>query len=634
MLPIQAAAAPCICPPSPLFFLGGMERERRQGWRGDGDREDEMRTRPTGVGGSEREQCLTHHCSSSHPSRCRRRPPPQSSRFNNDQTTSLMPKERISRQGIPVLVRVVAPPLTPERVAIDLVAVLDVRCGGVLVPVNRMDLLNKAMELVMDKLSSQDRLAIVPVQSSPIAMGEDLLEMNVNGRAEAAKRVKSLAVGGGDNLSTALNKAVTNRAGFVILISDCNDSSILNETMNLSYSVHAFGFRDAHNPRAMHHIANSSTGTYGILNDEHDGITDDFTGCLNNIASIVAVDTQVNISCDLGSTATLSAIESGRFKREIKDDRTSGFITAGALQAGAVRSFIVYVDGDVDENNELPITVHVRCEGRSTSQHAQNIVQQNAQVVVVRHGDENSRLVAAEIVRVEAMRIVDEIIKKYNDNGKALSGAADELHDQWRRLKESEYGEEAGQACLISVLTAEMEDMEATIRRSCGMSYMLSWQTRHSLQHQTRTEPTITSSAAAERSPAVAGAAPDATARGAKLCDLVASGAHNAAHTAAMAAAAANCGLGGAVNRKRNHQHYYGRELEMIERRLAFWKKVQYELPPMPHDGERPDHVATIFQKATQESLDHAMFHDVFLAIVHSTCRRGSKCGGDCSCGH
>ncbi|KAF0897386.1 hypothetical protein E2562_036775 [Oryza meyeriana var. granulata] len=529
-----------------------------------------------------------------------------------------------SHLGIPVLVRVKAPTATLERKPVDLVAVLDVNCCGGLGPVNRMDLLRKAMDLVIEKLSKPDCLAIVPVQASAIAENLNLREMDDIGRSEATKRVKSLVATGDNKLSTALKKAEEildkregkdkEKAGFIILISDGDDGSVLGAEMNLNYSVHAFGFRDAHNPRAMHHIANSSTGTYGILNDEDDGITEAFTSSVNNITSIVAVNAVVTISCKPESTAKLSAIESGRFKREIKDDRTSGFITAGALQAGAVRSFIVYVDGDVDENNELPITVHVRCEGRSTSQHAQNIVQQNAQVVVVRHGDENSRLVAAEIVRVEAMRIVDEIIKKYNDNGKALSGAADELHDQWRRLKESEYGEEAGQACLISVLTAEMEDMEATIRRSCGMSYMLSWQTCHSLQHLKTTRPSSSSvTTMGKGSSAVAGAtaSPNFMARGAEIGKFV-----------------------GMVAGERKRKHYYSSELEMIEHRLTYWSKVKCGLPPMHHDGECPDHMTTLFRDASHESIDRAMYHDVFLAVVHATGRRSSKSGGHCSCRH
>lgn len=73
----------------------------------------------------------------------------------------------------------------------------------------------------------------------------------------------------------------------------------------------------------------------------------------------------------------------------------------------------------------------------------------------------------------------------------------------------------------------------------------------------------------------------------------------------------------------------------MIEQRLAYWTKVKCELPPMHHDGECPDHMTTIFRDASRDSIDRAMFHDVFLAVVHATGRRSSKSGGggDSSCG-
>uniref|UniRef100_A0A0D9XUT9 VWFA domain-containing protein n=1 Tax=Leersia perrieri TaxID=77586 RepID=A0A0D9XUT9_9ORYZ len=534
-----------------------------------------------------------------------------------------------SHQGIPILVRVVAPPLTSDCAPVDIVAVLDVRAGGGLVPVSRMDMVKTAMNLVIDKLTGHDRLAIVPVQSSPVDVEDDLLEMNVKGRTEAAERVRKLAIFGGDNLSTALQKAVMilearkeekkNRAGFIILISDGNDdvSSFSHDAnaIPLKYSVHTFGFRDAHNPRTMHHIATKSAGTYAVLNDG-DSISESFTASINNIASIVAVDAEIIVSVDGESTtATLSGVDSGRFKVEIDDRKKNAFITAGALQAGAARSFLVYVDnvvgGEVsDLGNYVAVRVRYTCLSSQNAEAESRVEElQNANVVVVGNGAGDdvaaSRLVAAEIVRVEAMRIVDKILERYIDDGKGLAGAADELCEQWRRLKESEYGREA--AAAEDCLAAEMDEMEDALRRCSGISYLLSWQTRHSLQHYHTSSRTAITSPSPAPSPAPA------------MRDFVAcGGAHKAARAAAMAVAAAGANCGG--ERKRRYEKEREMEMEMIERRLAFWKKVQGELPPMQIDGESSssssstgDLMATVFQKATQDTLDHAMFHDVFL---------------------
>lgn len=407
------------------------------------------------------------------------------------------------------------------------------------------------------------------------------------------------------------------RPGFIVLISDGDDASVLRDAMNLNYSVHAFGFRDAHNARAMHHIANTSAGTYGILNDGHDGLADAFVTSVGNITSIVAVDAEVSVSCSgaESTAAKLTAIESGRFKHDINGGGKRGTIQAGALQAGAVRSFLVYVDnvGD-DELEHLPsmLTVGVQYEDRSTTtsqnaaenQAGREMARQTAQVVVVRDGDEHSRLVAAEIVRVAAMRIVGEIIQKYGDNGRALAGAADELHEQWSLLKKSEFAKEAAPACLVSALDAEMSEMEATLRRSSGMSYMLSWQTCHSLQHlqHARSSSSVATAAKGNGGASAAAAARQSFTAGgaAAMGKFVWSGAHH-----------------GGGERKR--KHYYDQkqrsesEMEMIEQRLAYWTKVKCELPPMHNDGECPDHITTFFHDASRDSLDRAIHYDVFM---------------------
>ncbi|KAL5204391.1 hypothetical protein ABZP36_009262 [Zizania latifolia] len=533
--------------------------------------------------------------------------------------------------GIPVLVRVVAPSPTSQRprVPIDLVAVLDVGgCGSQLAPVNMMDLVKRAMELIINKLTKDDRLAIVTEKDTSdlsskkdassgaskdgsteagndatTGAGKDdglrvpkkpeLMEMNDAGQKDATALVRSLALTGDNKqLSKALDKALlegrkddekNNRAGFVVVISDRDDRTIFRKSMNPDYSVHAFGFRDAPNARVMHYIANSSSGTYGILNDDkHGGISEAFEASINNITSIVAVEAKVEISCD-ESTATLSAIDSGRFKADIHGNKKSGSINAGALQAGGERRFIVYVDvvppvvDDVDEASSQLRTMKMKVKyvSRWHEKDTQKRVEiEDGMVTVVRKGDDGSREVAAELVRVGAARIVRDILAKYRENGKALAEAAEELHNKWHSLKKSEYGSEAT-GLIISDLEAEMEEMEKSIRRSSGLSYMLSWQTCHSLQHLTRirtpTPSTETLPPPRHSSSSLTNVMAGATAFGKPISS-------------------------GGEKRKYEQSYPAGAgELPMIEQRLAYWSKS---------------------------------------AVVHATCtgRRCSNSGGECLC--
>jgi ribosomal protein S20 len=69
--------------------------------------------------------------------------------------------------GLPVLVHVMAPLLEEleeekRRLPLDLVAVLDVRCGGNKTMERKLKVLNKAMGFI----SHKDRLAIIPVRST------------------------------------------------------------------------------------------------------------------------------------------------------------------------------------------------------------------------------------------------------------------------------------------------------------------------------------------------------------------------------------------------------------------------------------------------------------------------------------
>ncbi|CAN6373474.1 unnamed protein product [Urochloa humidicola] len=259
-----------------------------------------------------------------------------------------------------------------DRIPIDIVAMLDVGyCHGTLAPANRMCLLSKAMDFVMRKLNSQDRLAIIATPK--IGEEETLMAMTSDGQRKAMSRVKALAASGDKKLVLkALTKAGAildgcteeeKKEGFIILISDGEDSSIFLETLNPMYPVHAFGFRNAHNAGQMYHITRRTSSTYCGLNHKHDQISEAFTACIGNIASVVAARTKIYISyTGREATITFSDIKSGTFKSLIDNvDRKWGSINVGALQAGAARSFIVYMHGvEEKEHDELAKLLSVR----------------------------------------------------------------------------------------------------------------------------------------------------------------------------------------------------------------------------------------------------------------------------------
>lgn len=99
------------------------------------------------------------------------------------------------RRGLPILVHIVVPPLEEleeERCPIDLVVVVDVRNGDNVMNEKTLNLIHKALEFVMEKLTDRDRLAILHDQPSITQSASGLLQMTMEGRHECMKALSFL----------------------------------------------------------------------------------------------------------------------------------------------------------------------------------------------------------------------------------------------------------------------------------------------------------------------------------------------------------------------------------------------------------------------------------------------------------
>nr|XP_034598926.1 uncharacterized protein LOC117859854 isoform X2 [Setaria viridis] len=318
---------------------------------------------------------------------------------------------------LPVLVQVTAPVeglAKVKRTPLDLVAVLDVGCGSRAMKKKRLQLLNKAMEFIMTKLTRNDRLAIVPVKSTVTRPAEGLFRRKKKLRSEDAKLL---------HVVTSTTKHVQqilddrgehdkHRMGLIILISGTNDTLIPEETPRCRYTVHAFGFRDAGNARTMYDIARVNHGIYAVIDDHQDRITEAFMACFNNITSTIALNTKVNIVCSHSSDMKLFAIESGQFTSSIDNEKKIGSIFAGALYASAVKRFVVYLENIGEEDygglsNLLAVDVtwqQITVASGNTEEAT------HGQVQIVRDENDASTEVVDEIVRLEEVEIVRTII--------------------------------------------------------------------------------------------------------------------------------------------------------------------------------------------------------------------------------
>uniref|UniRef100_A0ACD5TX70 Uncharacterized protein n=1 Tax=Avena sativa TaxID=4498 RepID=A0ACD5TX70_AVESA len=446
---------------------------------------------------------------------------------------------------IPVMVSITAPSgMEAQREPVDLVVVLHVR-NGQNVPKNWQELLKVALEVVTGKLDTKDCLAVVPCMPN-------LLPMSKENASALLSQYKTDGIKTDCSLVTALESAESifngrayedkkTRAGYIVVISNSKDdiSSLITWRF---LSVHAFGFRDAHNAWTIHTIAGSRDCSYAILDDELGRITQAFVATIDRITSAVGVmPIEIQLRCN--AKVQISGIGSPRIRYSISENKRDATIWPRAHLAGVPTNFIVHLNTYSlipDEYKDLPgsgvLTIHAKYyqnnQGASRTPATANIpegqhgvvevLDGNVGVVTVTEGMYGSKEMAAEMVRLEAVKIINAIIEEnkpdwdqlldaakkqrhrwtqlenydygHEDEKKnleiqevvaeiivenktdweKLGAAADRLREGWTALKDSPCGREAGE--LISRLSSEMQEMEIRLYNNyMWPEYLLSW---------------------------------------------------------------------------------------------------------------------------------------------------------------
>ncbi|GAB4852465.1 hypothetical protein Ancab_016660 [Ancistrocladus abbreviatus] len=192
-----------------------------------------------------------------------------------------------------------APPLLPpsHRAPIDLVTVLDV--SGSMTGA-KLQMLKRAMRLVISSLGSADRLSIVAFSAIPQRL-LPLRRMTAPGQTLARRIVDQLVCGQGTCVSEALKKAAKvledrrekNPVASIMLLSDGQDERAPNEGTNQRQSAsHVSSTRFAHIEIPVHPFG------YG----GGDGrVEDAFAKCVGGLLSVVVQDLRIQLGFASGS---------------------------------------------------------------------------------------------------------------------------------------------------------------------------------------------------------------------------------------------------------------------------------------------------------------------------------------------
>ncbi|PSS31537.1 Von Willebrand factor, type A protein [Actinidia chinensis var. chinensis] len=269
---------------------------------------------------------------------------------------SLMPEAAVvtvvmTHEAYAVALRVKAPPPPPlppahnnnsvhflnpgRRAPIDLVTVLDVSgsMSGA-----KLQMLKRAMRLVISSLGSADRLSIVAFSAGPKRL-LPLRRMSAQGQRSARRIIDRLVCQAGTSIAEALRKAAKvledrrerNPVASIMLLSDGHDEPVQsNESNRRPGSTHVSSTRFAHVEIPVH-----SSG-FGF---NHEPDKDAFTKCVGGLLSVVVQDLRIELGFASGSDpAEISAVYSCNGRPTVLNSKS---IRLGDLYAEEEREFLV-----------------------------------------------------------------------------------------------------------------------------------------------------------------------------------------------------------------------------------------------------------------------------------------------------
>ncbi|KAM3342300.1 E3 ubiquitin-protein ligase WAV3 [Capsicum galapagoense] len=238
---------------------------------------------------------------------------------NRSVEVSLMPEAAIVSVGrthetYAVVLKVKAPPPPPagngangsgQRAPIDLVTVLDVS-GSMSGP--KMQMLKRAMRLVISSLGSVDRLSIVAFSATPKRL-LPLRRMTPQGQRSARRIIDRLVCSQGTCVGEALRKATKvlderrerNPVASIMLLSDGQDEKIQgsNAQNRRSESPHVSSTRFGHIEIPVH---SSGFGKKAGYSYSHEPAEEDaFSKCVGGLLSVVVQDLKIQLDFSSGS---------------------------------------------------------------------------------------------------------------------------------------------------------------------------------------------------------------------------------------------------------------------------------------------------------------------------------------------
>jgi len=335
--------------------------------------------------------------------------------------------------------------------------------------------------------------------------------MTAFGQEQSLQAVDSLVANGGTNIAEGLWKAARvmedrqarNPVSSIIILSDGVDTHTLPNPPRHGtppdygrlaprsilpgsghhVPIHAFGFGLDHDSRAMHAVAEMSSGTFSFI-DAVGSIQDAFAQCIGGLLSVVAQEARLSVECaDEGVLVT--SIKSGGYASGVDGGGRGGFVDIGRLYADEEKDFLLTVRVPAARGDHTEL-IRASCEYRDAV---------TADTVRVGGGLVTVARPAGPVTAARCLQVEREWHRVRATEDMAAAQAAAEEHDYARAAAILEARRLALESLLSSdrqtqALAAELREMQERVLtnqryQESGRAYMLSGLSSHSFQRAT-----------------------------------------------------------------------------------------------------------------------------------------------------
>lgn len=379
---------------------------------------------------------------------------------------------------------------TADRSGLDLVAVLDVSGS---MQGEKIDKMKTAMQFVVKKLSTIDRLSIVTFSDAASRLCP-LRQITDASKADLQGIVDGLKPGGNTNITDGLvtglkvladRKLSSGRVVGVMLMSDGQQNrggDAAKVAISGNVPVYTFGFGSDYDPTVLNAVAkNSMGGTFSVV-DDVGALSMAFSQCLAGLLTVVVQDLKLTVT-RVEDESEIQKVTAGNYPQE--EDAGSVTVSFGDLYSKEVRKVIVDLLLPAIESDRgadiLEVTYSYKTNGKLFDAPPATVTVSRTGAVPGDSPADDPPVVQTEVARLKTVTMITEA--RAMADGQKLGDARDKLVEAQNGLED--VLEQSNP--VVEMLRTELQQLLKLFRtqevyNKQGRPYAMSSETSHARQ--------------------------------------------------------------------------------------------------------------------------------------------------------